>query len=136
MEQQGKIIFIGEKKNVSTTDKEFFVMPFGIQWQVEVNYTPYDYVAGFQATGALIDKVEKMNVGDEIKVFFGLAGTLKSKKETVSPTEKNPEAYECYTNLRVGRIDLVSAVGSNHNPTIPSNPAPTTENVGADDLPF
>lgn len=140
MEINGKVVFVNPKRDVT---EKFSVRELGLDVSQEVNGTVYDNYVSIQFSNAKCDLLEGLNIGDEISVIYSVNGTIKTKKDTIEPTEKNPNSEVIYVNLNGTRVNVISRAQQQSPvrsqpqelPTAsPAVAAPTQD--ASDDLPF
>ena len=111
-EAQGILIAKLEKR---TPTEKFSSQEF----VVEMPDNNYPQVVKFQASNANIDKLSKVNIGDEIKITWNLRGRKYEKDGKVS----------YFNSLDAWKIDLVSSTGVQQD-------EPDFEPTPDGDLPF
>ncbi len=108
---QGIIKFIDPKTNVSkTAGKEFFTQTFCLSMEEESMGEVTENDIQFQAVRNNCDKLEPINVGDEVIVSFSMKGAFggAKPKEGKPASDKNPKSLTCMSNANAWKIEVVN----------------------------
>lgn len=136
MDVTGKILYINNVETPSEAKPDFKTRSFGLDMTKEDNGTVFENFAAFQTVNQKNDLLNNLNIGDEIKVHFGIKGTKKIKSDAVNSSPKNTTNIVVYTNLNCWNIELLKKADGSQPTTQTTQSQPTQIPQPTGDIPL